>query len=103
MKVLDWISSGEENSWHSIADGYYGAQLACLDYEAPEEVTSIRYYQDLMQYINAGKTRSTLFNELLTGASDEIGNIVQGYYAGMKDKDRTLEELDSKFKEMAAQ
>lgn len=103
MEVLDWISSGEENSWLSIAEGYYGAPLACLDYEAPEEVTSLRYYQDLMQYINAGKTRSTLFNELLTGASDEIGNIVQGYYAGMKDKDRTLEELDSKFKEMAAQ
>lgn len=103
MEVLDWISSGEEGSWLTIAEGYYGAPLACLDYEAPEEVTSLRYYQDLMEYIDSGRTRSTLFNELLTGASDEIGNIVQGYYADMKDQAQTLEELDSKFREMAAQ
>lgn len=103
MEVLDWISSGEEGSWLTIAEGYYGAPLACLDYEAPEEVTSLRYYQDLMEYIDGGRTRSTLFNELLTGAFDEIGNIVQGYYADMKDQAQTLEELDSKFREMAAQ
>lgn len=102
MEVLEWISSGEEDTWLSIAEGYYGAPLACMDYAVSEEVSGKRYYNELMEYVENGKVRSTLFNELLSGAADEIGNTVQGYIADMKDKDTTLDELDQRFEEMAS-
>lgn len=100
LEVLDHISNNEER-WMKDVTGFYGAPLACMDFEPSEEISSKQYYQDLKAYIDEGKTRSTLFNELPNGASDTIGDVIQGYFANISDKDTVLENLDQEFKELA--
>ena len=56
------------------------------------------YYKDLKAYMDAGKVRSTLWNQLPSGASDVLGDDVQGYFAGITDEDQTLDALDEGFK-----
>ena len=63
--------------------------------------TYIIYYKDLKAYMDAGKVRSTLWNQLPSGASDVLGDDVQGYFAGITDEDQTLDALDEGFKKLA--
>lgn len=99
LEVLDYLSDGEEG-WLKVFTGYYGAPLACMDFEPVEDIADKQYFKDLKAYVDEGKTRSTLFNELVNGASDIMGEQVQGYFADLSDKDTLIDNLDKEFKEL---
>ena len=84
-----------------MTGGSYGGFMACMDIEADDEIASKDYYKDLKAYMDAGKVRSTLWNQLPSGASDVLGDDVQGYFAGITDEDQTLDALDEGFKKLA--
>ena len=69
--------------------------------KADDEIASKDYYKDMKAYMDAGKVRSTLWNQLPSGASDVLGDDVQGYFAGITDEDQTLDALDEGFKKLA--
>ena len=96
LEVLDYIGDGGD--WLKTVTNSYGGFMACMDIEADDEIASKDYYKDLKAYMDAGKVRSTLWNQLPSGASDVLGDDVQGYFAGITDEDQTLDALDEGFK-----
>lgn len=98
LEVLDYIGDGGD--WLKTVTNSYGGFMACMDIEAADEIVSKDYYKDLKSYMDAGKIRSTLWNQLPSGASDVLGDDVQGYFAGITDKDQTLDALDEGFKKL---
>ena len=92
LEVLDYIGDGGD--WLKTVTNSYGGFMACMDIEADDEIASKDYYKDLKAYMDAGKVRSTLWNQLPSGASDVLGDDVQGYFAGITDEDQTLDALD---------
>ena len=99
LEVLDYIGDGGD--WLKTVTNSYGGFMACMDIEADDEIASKDYYKDLKAYMDAGKVRSTLWNQLPSGASDVLGDDVQGYFAGITDEDQTLDALDEGFKKLA--
>ena len=77
LEVLDYIGAGGD--WLKTVTNSYGGFMACMDIEADDEIASKDYYKDLKAYMDAGKVRSTLWNQLPSGASDVLGDDVQGY------------------------
>ena len=73
----------------------------CRGWEIDIDEDTLDYYKDLKAYMDAGKVRSTLWNQLPSGASDVLGDDVQGYFAGITDEDQTLDALDEGFKKLA--
>ena len=98
LEVLDYIGDGGD--WLKTVTNSYGGFMACMDIEAADEIVSKDYYKDLKSYMDVGKIRSTLWNQLPSGASDVLGDDVQGYFAGITDKDQTLDALDEGFKKL---
>ena len=92
---------GDGGDWLKTVTNSYGGFMACMDIEADDEIASKDYYKDLKAYMDAGKVRSTLWNQLPSGASDVLGDDVQGYFAGITDEDQTLDALDEGFKKLA--
>ena len=62
LEVLDYIGDGGD--WLKTVTNSYGGFMACMDIEADDEIASKDYYKDLKAYMDAGKVRSTLWNQL---------------------------------------
>ena len=73
-----------------------------LDEDASYEevLEEYQYFKDYKNYMSNNQTRPWVYSQLVSGAGDMIGPVIQGYFAGTTDMDTTLDQLDSKFSEL---
>ena len=81
---------------HYSADSM-GAAPPAMDFTMS---TEYQYFKDYKNYMSNNQTRPWVYSQLVSGAGDMIGQVIQGYFAGTTDMDTTLDQLDSKFSEL---
>ncbi len=97
-EVLNYLSDNtDENGWMHYSADSMGAAPPAMDFTMS---TEYQYFKDYKNYMSNNQTRPWVYSQLVSGAGDMIGPVIQGYFAGTTDMDTTLDQLDSKFSEL---
>lgn len=98
LKVLDYISDNtDSNGWiHYTADSM-GAAPPAMEYDMQMDAA---YYQNYVDYMDAGNTKPWIYLQLAAGVQDIVGPTIQGYFSNSTDMDQTLQELDRQYKDL---
>lgn len=95
MEVLDYMSDNQDSEgWMHYTADVMGSAPPAMEFTMEN---SYPYFEDYLKYMSDNQTKPWVYLQLTSGANDIIGPVVQGYFAGTTDKDKTLEELDSQF------
>ena len=97
-EVLNYLSDNtDENGWMHYSADSMGAAPPAMDFTMS---TEYQYFKDYKNYMSNNQTRPWVYSQLVSGAGDMIGPVIQGYFAGTTDMDTTLDQLDSQFSEL---